>query len=439
MLPAALSWWLAAYADHYRLAAWINTSSALLIMTVMYWQSPFFGLYFLLLLQLVIARITLGRRETMVVFLFFLAITLLYSVLNDNNFYAPDGQLVKVSYGTFGLWWILIGGITWLISYLYDTVQHDNLILNQQATSLRQTLEELRYKQASSEVESRRVLALGGELSLISKQQQVGSQQQVSSLTQVAGFMEEMNQAARNIKDQTYQVRENANEIEQLALEIQTTFGEVLEAGNAGEEATRRTVEANQQVGEQYSLLREYLAELEQFQGQIRIIIETINSVSQETHLLSLNAAIEAAGAGVYGVVTRNLQTFGKPCFVDFTVPEEPLYSFQPPASFEKVFNAEQRLGVGSSKRPLPVQAGTLRLGTDRAGSSSAFLDLSEERFADKESFIKALSQQPVIQARFAQYLMQEPAMRKLKGVTIFDLFDLLELQFYYREFMNLA
>ena len=40
-------------------------------------------------------------------------------------------------------------------------------------------------------------------------------------------------------------------------------------------------------------------------------------------------------------VVSFNLQTYGKPRFVDFTVPEEPLYSFQPPAPFEKIFNAQ--------------------------------------------------------------------------------------------------
>jgi hypothetical protein len=51
------------------------------------------------------------------------------------------------------------------------------------------------------------------------------------------------------------------------------------------------------------------------------------------------------------------------------------------------------------------------------------------------------------MQARFVQYLMQAPAAKKLKGaqfvagqgVTIFDLFDFLELQFYYREFIALT
>lgn len=72
---------------------------------------------------------------------------------------------------------------------------------------------------------------------------------------------------------------------------------------------------------------------------------------------------------------------------------------------------------------------------------------MAQESFADKESFIKVLGQQPVMQARFAQYLMQAPDSRKLKeaqfvagqGVTIFDLFDLVELQFYYREFVGLG
>ena len=51
------------------------------------------------------------------------------------------------------------------------------------------------------------------------------------------------------------------------------------------------------------------------------------------------------------------------------------------------------------------------------------------------------------MQARFAQYLMQTPVSKKLKGaqfvagqgVTIFDLFDLLELQFYYRQFVEVG
>jgi methyl-accepting chemotaxis protein len=316
LIPAAFCWWLATYTNHYRSAAWINTITALIISDLLYWQVPTFGLYLLFLLQLIVVRIILGRTETLLVFGFLVTSTLLYLVLNDNRFYAPDEQLVKVDYGTFVLWWLLVGGVIWLTSYLYDTIQRDNHILNQQSSALKQTLEELSYKQTSSETESRRVLTLGAELSVIAKQQQVGSQQQVSSLNQVARFVEEMAQAANNIKTQTYEVRESANEIGLLTIELQDTFGEVLKAVDGGEKATRRTVEANQQVGMEYNHLREHLAELEQFQNQIRSVVEIINSVSQETHLLSLNAAIEAVGAGEYGerfsVVAREVKDLAK-------------------------------------------------------------------------------------------------------------------------------
>ena len=104
---------------------------------------------------------------------------------------------------------------------------------------------------------------------------------------------------------------------------------------------------------------------------------------------------------------------------------------------------------VGTGHRQQP-QGGSNRrtsIGSVGTGSAAPTLNLTQESFADKESFIRALGQQPVMQARFAQYLMQAPATRKLKGaqfvagqgVTIFDLFDLLELQFYYREFIGLA
>jgi len=82
------------------------------------------------------------------------------------------------------------------------------------------------------------------------------------------------------------------------------------------------------------------------------------------------------------------------------------------------LFNAEQRLPSGRSKRPLPVQTGTLRGSNGKVRSSIAF-DLAEEKFADSESFIKALSHEPVLQARFAQFLMQEPVSKSSKELNL--------------------
>ncbi len=60
--------------------------------------------------------------------------------------------------------------------------------------------------------------------------------------------------------------------------------------------------------------------------------------------------------------VSYNLKSYGKPRFVDFTVPDEPLYSFQPPAPFEKVFNVNaQPLPQSHTTNHRQTQAGSQR------------------------------------------------------------------------------
>lgn len=301
LVPSLFSWWLARKNNYQRVAALINVSCLLIIILVLYWLSPATGIYFVFVFLLTMVRLILGRIETLVVFAIIFCTTLFYGVFNNNDFYSPTGQLVKLDYGTFALWWLMIACIVWLTSFLYNTVQRDNQTLNLQAFSLRQALEELQQKQAASQTESNRVLELGVELNSIAKQQLAESHQQVSSVTQVAGFVEEMAYAADSIKEQTFQVQDSAVRIASLAETIQSTFAEVLVEGRVGEEAASRTIAANQQVESEYIQLREHLAELATFQSQLRNIVEIIRAISNETHLLSLNAAIEAAGAGIYG------------------------------------------------------------------------------------------------------------------------------------------
>lgn len=300
-LPAGCSWWLTRYTSKYRLAAWTISVTSVLIAVLIYWQSPFFGIYLIFLFLLTIIRVILGRLQAFATFGIFLLSTLAYAIANRNDFYAPDGQLVKVGYDTFALWWIVIGGTLWLTSLLYDRVQHDNHILSLQARELKQALEELRLRQTASENVSRQVLTMGSELSLISQQQLVGSEQQLNALTEVASLVAQIAHSADNIEEQTTLVKAGIGEINQSTLRVQATSQEALAAGNGGQQAINSTVTATQKVSQQYELLRHNLADLQQFQAQIETVIATINAISREIHLLSLNAALEAAGAGTFG------------------------------------------------------------------------------------------------------------------------------------------
>jgi methyl-accepting chemotaxis protein len=99
-----------------------------------------------------------------------------------------------------------------------------------------------------------------------------------------------------------------ANGLSQLALEIKDSTGqvkdtvsEVRETGEKGATTVERTISSNQQVSNLSAGLKAMLINMEQQQGQIKEVVNLIKGISNETHMLSLNAAIEAAGAGEYG------------------------------------------------------------------------------------------------------------------------------------------
>jgi methyl-accepting chemotaxis protein len=301
LFPASVSWWLSRYTTQYRLAAWIISLSSVLIATLLYWQSPFFGIYLIFLFVLTTIRVMLGRTQAFLSFGILLLNTVAYAVLNHNSFYAPDGQEVKVGFDTLALWWVVMGGVLWLTSLLYDRVQHDNRTLQFQALELRQALDELKQRQTSSENVSRQVLAMGAELSQISKQQLVSSQQQLTALTEVASLVAQIANSAGSIEEQTSLVKENIEKINESTLKVQTNSEKALAAGNGGQSAIHSTLLATQKVSQQYHFLWQNLAQLQQYQAQIGTIVATINAISREIHLLSLNAALEAAGAGGYG------------------------------------------------------------------------------------------------------------------------------------------
>jgi methyl-accepting chemotaxis protein len=301
LIPAGVSWWLVKFTKHYQTAAWITSVSALIVLLGVYWEDSSFAIYLFFTLLLLIIRMILGRSETAIAFAILLFNTLLNTIINNNSFPAPDGQIVKLGYGSLVEWWLAVGVITWLTSALHDLIESDSRTLKQQASALQQALTELQQKQTTNQTESQRIHSLGLELDTIAKQQFSESQQEVTALTQATEVIEEMSHTATTIKTQSYQVQETAQAVGGLAGTIQKTFVEVLAAGQAGAEATFRTVSATSQVEAQYLQLRTHLTELAFFQNQIRSVVDSINAISEETHLLSLNAAIEAAGAGTYG------------------------------------------------------------------------------------------------------------------------------------------
>ncbi|MGR6859500.1 methyl-accepting chemotaxis protein [Aliivibrio salmonicida] len=125
------------------------------------------------------------------------------------------------------------------------------------------------------------------EMSAISEQSARGMQQQQSDITTVAAAMEEMKAT----------VAEVANNTETAS----TSALEASEEAKQGNQDVQSNIEQIQTVSRDIEQAGELVEELERESNNISVVVEVIRGIADQTNLLALNAAIEAARAGEQG------------------------------------------------------------------------------------------------------------------------------------------
>ncbi|MBU8932793.1 MAG: HAMP domain-containing protein [candidate division Zixibacteria bacterium] len=134
------------------------------------------------------------------------------------------------------------------------------------------------------------------------------STQLVSAATEVASASEQMSRGAKDQTDQVTQVSTAVEEMTATIVESARNAGDATEGANAasqnatnGGQIVNETIQGMQRIADVVRESAESIAKLAASADQIGEIIGVIDDIADQTNLLALNAAIEAARAGEQG------------------------------------------------------------------------------------------------------------------------------------------
>lgn len=131
------------------------------------------------------------------------------------------------------------------------------------------------------------VQSSSAELQTSANQQASGAKQTVVSMNEVSTTMSELLATSRQITESAQQVAHIAESTD--------------EAARAGELTVRNTQESIEAIRRQVSIIVSHMLELGKKSQQIGGVLDMINELAEQTNILSINATIEAAGAGEQG------------------------------------------------------------------------------------------------------------------------------------------
>ena len=145
-------------------------------------------------------------------------------------------------------------------------------------------------------------------LSEVVTQVAISARDVATASTEIAASSEEMSQGMGEQSEQVTQVSAAIEEMSASVVEVARKSGDAAnnasqsgEVAQAGGDVVEQTIEGMRAISEAVSAGAASVAELGKRGEQIGKIIDVINDIADQTNLLALNAAIEAARAGEHG------------------------------------------------------------------------------------------------------------------------------------------
>lgn len=125
------------------------------------------------------------------------------------------------------------------------------------------------------------------EVSAIAEQSSQGMQQQQSEVSQLATAMNEMQSTVQEVSRNT--------------TDAATAAHQATDASNSGSKVVHNSISSIEQVAQEIERAGNVVQQLEQDSASISVVLDVIRNIADQTNLLALNAAIEAARAGEQG------------------------------------------------------------------------------------------------------------------------------------------
>jgi methyl-accepting chemotaxis protein len=214
------------------------------------------------------------------------------------KFYNPAVTMTEVVQTVAGLILISIN-IPVLALLLYYPVRSQIQAITAHATRLQTALSEIELRQRLGQQSSQQLLSLATQLNTTAAQQAATIEQQATSVREVTTGLEELSESATQIAVSAASAVESADHAVDRATEVRATSVLVESVVNQGYNAVAETIESVNRLRTRIELLGQRFLNLTAQAHQVSAIIDLIEEIADETHLLALNASIEAAGEPV--------------------------------------------------------------------------------------------------------------------------------------------
>lgn len=287
---------------HYDFASWlliISTTIIIVTFNIIYGITlPMLMIY---LLPLTLATVFLNVPG-IIILSFFVILTHVGLVVAQGilKVYTPS-MVIKESNLISSNLFFAIFFIPALMAIIVIPARQQMKALQHQNDRLAEALQEVETRRKASQQVSQRVLQLSAELRATASQQAGGSQEQAANLSQIGTSIAELSATAAQIAELAQQITSSSELMTSSSRQIEQTVQLSANQSEQGKQSVEQTITVSQEVTTLYERLQNTLDDLSLKSDRTRHILALLKAISEETHLLALNASIEAAGAGAFG------------------------------------------------------------------------------------------------------------------------------------------